>query len=671
MAQTLLLRQGILLGGGNELLLGLHFFLWFMGIAAGAWLSFRWTPRGNAFPYLAGLFPWIALLSGAAAFGVHALFPPPAGTLPGLAASAVHAALLMFPPGLWIGAAFRAAAEASRGIARTFLWESLGSALGGILLTLVLLPLAGPFHLLLGLACTGALVLPGRSKALLLLPALAWITAARPLESLRWKGMELPGTIVSEQETPYQSLLLVRNKEATAVYLNGRYATQFPDVTRSAQRYRPFLAQGAALRRVVLAGEFPFESEAGLLTPAMESLTILQPDPSLYKAVEPMRRNGPDPRVRYALTDARAFFRHEGDRCDLVLLDAGMPASILANRLFTEEFFFAVKRRLEPGGAFILFLPVSQDYWGEEVLQWTASVYRTLTGAFPHILMAFGDTPAFVAASDASGISDSPDALAARAAGRGMEAFRFTPGLFQVIYSKDRWEQFLTALKTSKGDINSDRRPFGYLPPLAIQEKMNAQVPLLGLLLRTPAWTGFLLWGFALLFLSRSRRPLFQVFSTGFLGIGVFILLSLGYQTVHGTLYSALGLLTGLFMLGLAASAPAAEWLHRKHAPAWMPDALALLLLGAVVLVHQQSAGFYYSAIFISGTVLGLPFTFVGLRQGNDGAAAAQMELTDHLGAAGGALLTGLFLLPILGIAGTLIVFAGLRLISAVFTIKY
>jgi len=81
--------------------------------------------------------------------------------------------------------------------------------------------------------------------------------------------------------------------------------------------------------------------------------------------------------------------------------------------------------------------------------------------------------------------------------------------------------------------------------------------------------------------------------------------------------------------------------------------------------MRQPSAGMYLCVALTSGVVLGLPFTLVGLRMGNDGAAAARMEGADHIGAAAGALLTGLVLLPVLGMTGTLSVFAGLKLISA------
>ena len=149
--------------------------------------------------------------------------------------------------------------------------------------------------------------------------------------------------------------------------------------------------------------------------------------------------------------------------------------------------------------------------------------------------------------------------------------------------------------------------------------------------------------------------------------------MSTAYQTAHGPLYAALGLLTGLFMLGLACSAPAAAWIFGKRLPRWLPDAAALGLLACLGLLLPWAGApkpVFFVTLFASGLVLGLPFTFAGLHRGDDGTAAAQMELWDHLGAAAGALVTGLLLLPMLGSLGVLAVFAGLKVYSGVLNFR-
>jgi|GEM_PF-5690165 len=672
-AQTFLLRQGILWAGGNELVLGALFFFWFSGIAMGALAARKTVPSAAVFPFLSGLLPLWALGTMVCSVLVQAHFPPPAGAWPSFGRGMAQGLLLMLPPGAWIGFTFAAAARAAGGIARAFLWESLGSAAGGMAVTLMLVFRAPTFIVFAALGALGGLQLPQKGKAAALIPCLLVLFLGGRWDGMRWKGLNLAGAPLAQRESPYQSVMLARSGESTVFYLGGHYAGQFPDPERFDFRYRPFLAEGTRAGRVALVGEFPFESEEALLAPTVRDLIILQSDPYLFRMAAQFRRTPLDGRVHYVLSDPRVYFHRRGEPLDLIFVDAAAPVSILGNRLFTLEFFRTLRENMAPGGACVVFLPASENYWGREVGRMTRGIYQTLKAVFPHLTIAFGESPALVASGDRQGLSDDPPVLAGRARERGLENAAFHASIYAALFPAERIAYFRRRLDEETGPLNRDRMPFGYLHQLAVQEKVNGQIPLVGWILGFPRWGLLALIPPLLYFLPRRRRDLLQVFSTGFLSIGIFLLLSVSYQTAHGMLYSAMGLLTGLFMLGLACSAPAAAGIFRRQIPRWLPDAAAVLLLACLALLLKKADApevVFFAAMIASGFVLGLPFTFAGLHRGDGGAAAAQMETWDHLGAAAGALITGLVLLPLLGVYGVLMMLAGLKIYSGILNIQ-
>jgi MFS family permease len=164
------------------------------------------------------------------------------------------------------------------------------------------------------------------------------------------------------------------------------------------------------------------------------------------------------------------------------------------------------------------------------------------------------------------------------------------------------------------------------------------------------------------------------------------IALILAYQSLHGTVYQAIGALTASFMFGFAAGgALAGALLSRGFAPArtaLAADAggLACALASALVLwtgaAGANLAGKLLLALLLAGAGLSCGVELPALagwlgRPAEDLDPAARtargaglVDASDHAGAFVGAIVAGTLLVPALGVLGALVGVATLRLAS-------
>jgi predicted membrane-bound spermidine synthase len=288
-----------------------------------------------------------------------------------------------------------------------------------------------------------------------------------------------------------------------------------------------------------------------------------------------------------------------------------------------------------------------------------------------------------------------PDSLAARRMRLWPGARPWPPALFATLFPDERVSGLHQALlHAADGGViaNRDRRPIVYYEQLRRWDRLSGS----GLSPLLRAWHDHPWWWSSLalaalaaagLFLRRRRgQAVVSLAGTGMAGMGADLLLLFLYQTYRGTLYLKVGLVVALFMLGLGLGALAGVWLLKRVAPgravalsdlvwvvfllAWMP--LMTLLPG---LGGSAAEALLLSLALAAGVLTAIPFPWVvALLQGRAASATSGRspavaggiaDAADHAGAVFGALLTGTFLIPLLGFDGALLFLAGIKLLSA------
>jgi len=177
--------------------------------------------------------------------------------------------------------------------------------------------------------------------------------------------------------------------------------------------------------------------------------------------------------------------------------------------------------------------------------------------------------------------------------------------------------------------------------------------------------------------------------TTGLCGMALEIVLIFVFQGLYGYVYTRMGLIMAAFMLGLVLGAPSGRLMAAgKRSWAWLALAGVEVALLACALGIPKLAGLsvspdptgralagfeilIYVAVIVVGWGVGAEFPLANRLYcdagGALGAAAAITDAADHLGAAAGALLVGVVLVPVLGMAAACAVLAALKLAGLLF----
>jgi spermidine synthase len=625
---------------------------------------------------------------------------------------------------------------------RVYSWEAVGSALGGAALTYLLLPLLSPLRIVAGGSAAGLLIAVlnargSRGRTVLgLLAAVALASAAIPVLTpveeasvrARWRAFgvlpdahaesEAGGArvrFVGHENTVYQNLALFESLGQYALYANGEVMSVFPDAFAYEPDVHFVMAQKPDARRVLLLGGNPVGEVPELLKYPLEALVHVEIDPGVGRLV---RSAVPgvfdaavrDRRLQRVTGDAARYIMTCRETFDVVLVRAPSPSTAGANRFYTREFFQAVKRMLSPGG-FVQTSVTSSVRLQDEAAELGASVYRALKSVFPVVLVTAGEDNVLLAGD--AGLTFDRQTLfeRSRAVGIANQCFRPEYFLGSDDIDPDKCSYVVKRFESVNVRANTILRPSTYLHQLVLWSRYSEsgvgpvlrrlQGPELPFRICSVVTYGI----GALLFVSAAiavwqrggggsglgrgwARVQIAVLigTTGFCGMAIEMLLVLVFQGLYGYIYTRIGLIVAMFMLGLVAGAPSGRWMAGKggRMPWLLMGAVELLLavfpFAIILLVHAAAlpAGStsllraleaaVYGCVVVAGWAVGAEFP-LGNRLlmdagGSVGAAAAVTDASDHCGAALGSLLVGVLLVPVFGLRAACLALIAVKVVG-------
>jgi len=719
-AQTLLLRELLVLSGGNEFSLGITLGGWLLTGAVGAVLAGRGhrLPLESPAPYIAVSLLFSALLPLALflarSWKTVAGISPDLGvgliqvTLASLAVLALPAALhgWLFVAGCAL--AGRASGQPATAAGSGYLLVSLGSLVGGLLTAFLLIPYSPPFSAATLIGILNLLAAIGlwqtmadrSSRAIPLLMGMAVVAATTMLVggaqwcehaslARQWQGKELVATVNS----PYQQLAVIRSGEQLTLFSDGTllFPMPDPDITRVEERaHFPLLAHPAPRRVLVLGGGAGGLIAEILKHPTVERVDYVEPDPWLLRLVARHAASGTArqlaaPRVRLHETDARRFVQLSRESYDVILLGAPLPLTLQGNRLFTTEFFAAAQQRLTVDGLLAIPASGSLTYYGPELGRVNATLLFTLRSVFPAVTTIPGDENLFLAGSRPPNLD--PVQLGSRLRQRGLTLQLVTPEHLAGRLEAASQSWFSRTIGPLPVELNRDRSPRLLLWHLGYGSSQFD--PLTGRLLNRLGGLGLvpMLTGTAVaaLFLAlagwhRRRGVLGAIAVTGFGGMLLELVLIMAWQILQGAMYQALALLITAFMVGLALG----SWLANGRLErgddarrlflrgeagmvlaALLVAAVPALLSRAAALPTALSAGLLLLLALVGVLVGGqFPLAVCLAEQGDrtTHSATGAVYGADLLGACLGGMVGGALLLPALGMIPACLVVVILKL---------
>lgn len=522
------------------------------------------------------------------------------------------------------------------------------------------------------------------------------------MAGVRWRSYRNTLPLMLSLDSPYENIA-VAGDGPFHLFLNGQVAGTFPDPYAYATRVHPLMLQHPHPEKVLLLGGGMTGMAREILRHPVTRLDIAEADPWLPGVLErflpPEDREAlRGSRVNLHSVDPRRFVALSAGGYDIIILSFPDPTTAALNRFYTREFFSACRMLLDKRGILITRVTSSSNYLGGAALGLTASIYWTLRDVFPKVLATPGEECYLVASGPAGAPSLDPNLLASRLRELQIETPMFHPELLEVLFPEERVAFLRGALESAAHTPrNTDLRPVSYFYGLLLWDRFSggeygyslsrlADRPLfhwvLALMLPCAAWVAFVL--------TRSGphrlrlQTLTTIGSTGSASIAWSLLLLLVFQDIFGYLYQEVALLVALFMSGLAIGAETARR-HRAESGDLTVRTRALghsdiaafifscVLLAALPLLAKAGSGWpawaaISTLLLLAGVTTGAQFAVASSLYlhlaGDVRVAAAAVDAADHLGAALGALATGVLLVPLLGLSGTALMIAVLKAAS-------
>jgi len=374
--------------------------------------------------------------------------------------------------------------------------------------------------------------------------------------------------------------------------------------------------------------------------------------------------------------------KSRGETVDVVIVNLPMPSTLQLNRFYTIEFFRSLKKIMPDKGIFVFTLPGSLSALSPELIDLNGVILKTLDGVFRTFVVP-GHSNIYI--SSATKIEITPELLCRRMAERGVIA-----EVFNRQYVEDRLSgRWLDWFKESLARcnvtrINSDLLPIGTYYAVsywnavfsrAAQQftRLLGRIDLLALLFVVIASSALAFTIKAAFGLRKRYAAGWAIFTTGFAGMSLNLMVIYAYQSFHGYVFSHIALLIAAFMAGLSLSS---YWMTRSLGRLKDPsyvlmkiEMFAVAMCGAIglLLFIRMPAPLYFGAAVIPGILIGLEFPVANkiyIDAGSKDGSGGLLYAIDLFGSWGAALVTSFVLVPLVGIMSTCLALAALKAFS-------
>ena len=712
---------------------------WLLWTAIGSSLIGRWAARAHQpHRFVAILELLVAITFPSAIFLVRAsktVFQSVPGEVLGPAPMILTSLLVLSAFCLVCGGLFAAGSQlyarervtsTGAGTSNVYLLEAVGSGLGGILASLVLIRHFQPFEIaallsLLNLSAAASLTIRSKTRrgvALVALVAifllLAFPLGCRWLEDASlgrlWRGYHL----VATRNSIYGNLAVVQTGGIHSLFENGLVTFNVPDPLAAEEAVHFALLQHPSPKSLLLVGGGVNGSLAQAVQyTSLERVDYVELDPTVLELGQEffpseLTSLRTDPRVHVHNKDGRLFLKTTDLKFDVIIINLPDPQTAQLNRFYTLEFFREVADNLTPTGVFSFQLKGAEDYISPELAEFLRCIHKTLREVFPEVMAIPGDPVHFLAGTHAGSLTVNSAELVARLQARHIRTSYLREYYLPYRMMPDRMLDLETQLRAQAGTrVNHDFAPVAYYFDVALWSTRfnHGYSRVFQLMGRVHFGPLMAMLGLALFALAALVRwlPLTQdrlrtgagvcVAAMGFTLIGLEMLLLLGFQAIYGYVYQQLAIIIAGFMVGMALG----SWwaLHRAGNSDMRPinpkdvrrlvglqflAALSPLLLCVVLqtiaITRKPPAIFLASQILfpllavLCGLIGGYQFPlasriFFALSKRDVGSAGTLYAL-DLAGACVGALVLSSYLVPVFGFQQTAWLMAVVNLAPAV-----
>ena len=499
-AQILLLRELLIVFSGNELSIGIILANWLILGAFGSYVLGRRAERSKynleAFTVITILFSLSLLIAIYLTRILKGVMGISIGESIGFLPMLFSSFLVLSAVSILQGALFTYSCRiyslfsspGASSVGRVYVYETVGTIIGGIACTYLLIPYFNSFQAVTGLALLNfvvclVLLAPSWKKGLFQKTVLAVLSVlilfsgyslfAGQVDKLhqysikaQWKKQN----VVHYQNSQYGNICVLENEGQYSFFLDGipNLITPVPDIPSLEEFvHLALLAHPEPANLLILSGGAGGMINEALKHPSIEAIEYAELDPLLLDLIRkfstPLTESElNDRRVKIKHVDGRLLLNKTQNKYDVIFVGIQEPSNLQANRFFTKEFFSLVKERLNKGGILVLGLPGSLTYVNEELRNLNSCIFNTLESVFSHIRVIPGDGRNLFLSSDSREITQIDKMqIIERLSQRNIAAEVIVPWHIEKKLHPGWQDWFSRFLEGGSQKINSDFTPLG------------------------------------------------------------------------------------------------------------------------------------------------------------------------------------------------------------------
>ncbi|MFA4854775.1 MAG: hypothetical protein WC616_05450 [Candidatus Omnitrophota bacterium] len=713
--QIIFMREFLVVFYGNEIAIGFIFFSWFVTGMLGSWFLGRFTdkikPKIAVFSLCQSGLSILLPLSILAIRSIKSILHSGSGEVIPVLPMFLSAFIILLPVCLLLGFMFSLSSRIydiksdiiAAKIGMVYFLEAVGSIIGGLLVSFILIRLLNPFQIMAILSLlniTGALFLQTFSESKKTKPVFiavftisliavlliwlfnGWDDLQQKSLKAQWKGYEL----LASANSIYGNIAVTKSRSQRSFFYNGAHLYTVPDQLTSEESVHFALLEQPKPEKVLLIGGGIGGLLEEVLKHPIKKVDYVELDPMIIRMAQSYLPKEEysflrDRRVEVKNLDGRLFIKSTNNKYDCVIVHLGDPSTAQMNRYYTVEFFREVKRVLNDGGILSFALTSSEDYISRQLKDFLKSIYSSLKEVFLDVKVIPGGTAYFLACDKPGVLTYDYKILESRTKERNLDIKYVREYYLFSKLSPQKINSTESALQPEKGvKANYDFRPISYYYDMVFWTahfKDSFLRKILQAATESKIWKiVFSICGFILLFgFMRRQAILLSIMTTGFTQMVIQIVILLSFQIIYGYVYYKLGLIITAFMAGLGMGSlcmikimPKLKKDLNLFIRAQMAICIYPLTLPVILRwLSNSSAGgiswFGSNVLFlflpiVAGFIGGFQFPlankiYLGNEKKEIGRVAGLSYGMDLFGSCLGALLTAIFLIPILGIPKT------------------
>jgi spermidine synthase len=677
--QIILLREFLTVFYGNELVIGIVLSNWMIltALGAGAGRKIAVRDKTKSFPGLALLLLSISSILIVVLLNVlrYVVFLP--GSQAGIYQVLFASAILLMPFCLLSGYLFTyLSASLSREfrinmIHRTYAVESAGSVAGGIIVSLFLVYFLKSLQILSVFLIINMIIVlllreireSFRTKWIFISIGIVcvFLIYGLNLDRIIKKPLFPNQELIYLRDTPYGNLAITKSAEQLNFYENTSLLFATNDITASEEDVHYAMIQHPDPENILLISGGISGTIPEILKYEVKEIDYVEINPWIIRLGKAWADVPDMEQVNVIIKDPRIYLKENQKKYDVILMNLPEPKTAQLNRYYTLEFFTMLKHHMLPGSILSLSLPSTLNYLSDEANQLNSVIYNTLKKVFNTVLIIPGNRN-YLIVSDIPTSIDIPGLIQEK----NIKNVYVNQYYLDAVSLKERSDLIMQQLDP-EASVNMDFKPVCYFEHLKYwmsQYNINYWIPLVFILiifLLSMIWLKPLLLG---------------IYTGGFAGSSIELLLIMTFQILYGYVYYYTGIIITVFMSGLALGALYREKIMNTSIRGFMMLQLVIVLyvlllpLMIILLNKMILPGILLHSVFIFLTLIisivtGMQFSLgSSILKEQMQSRAANLYSADLLGSAFGALLFSVFMMPVLGILISSLLVATLNLLS-------